>query len=73
VRYIKNIILSYIQKVKQEKYLPAEQHAMVIFDVFKGHRIEDVETVLKENNLVSVIVPSNCTVSSHWISVSTKP
>ena len=31
------------------------------FDVFKVHRVEDVETVLEENNVVSVIVPSNCT------------
>ena len=61
VRYITNIILPYVQKVKQEKCLPADQRALVIFDVFKGHKIEDVGTVLEENNLISVIVPSNCT------------
>ena len=41
--------------------LPADQRALVIFDVFKGHKIEDVGTVLEENNLISVIVPSNYT------------
>ena len=61
VRYITNIILPYVARVKEEKNLPADQPALVIFDVFCGHRVEDVETVLEDNKLLSVLVPSNCT------------
>ena len=61
VRYITNILLPYVARVKEEKNLPADQPALVIFDVFRGHRVEDVETVLEDNKLLSVLVPSNCT------------
>ena len=61
MRYITNIILPYVARVKEEKNLPADQPALVIFDVFRGHRVEDVETVLEDNKLLSVLVPSNCT------------
>ena len=61
VRYITNIILPYVARVKEKKNLPADQPALVIFDVFRGHRVEDVETVLEDNKLLSVLVPSNCT------------
>ena len=56
VRYITNVILPYVQQVKKEKSLPADQHALVIFDVFKGHTVEDVDTLLEENGLVKIIV-----------------
>ena len=55
------VILPYVQRIKKERNLPADQRTLVTFDVFKVHRVEDVETVLGENNVVSVIVPSNCT------------
>ena len=35
--------------------------AMVIFDTFKGHTGSEMESLLLENNIISVIVPSNCT------------
>ena len=47
VRYITNVILPYVAKVKEEKNLPAEQHALVIFDVFRGHTVQDVHTLLE--------------------------
>ena len=39
-----------------------EEHlAVVIFDAFKCHTGNKVESLLLENNIISVIVPSNCT------------
>ncbi len=35
--------------------------ALVIFDTFKGHKGEEMDSLLMENNILSVIVPSNCT------------
>ena len=34
---------------------------LVIFDTFKGHKGDEMESLLLENNILSVIVPSNCT------------
>ena len=35
--------------------------AMVIFDTFKGHTGSEMEYLLLENNIISAIVPNNCT------------
>ena len=35
--------------------------AVVLFDIFKGHSGGEIESLLLENNIISVIVPSNCT------------
>ena len=35
--------------------------ALVIFDVFRGHTGEAVKVLLNSNNIISVMVPSNCT------------
>ena len=35
--------------------------AVVIFDAFKGHTGSEMESLLLENNIISVTVPSNCT------------
>ena len=34
---------------------------LFIFDTFKGHKEDRMESLLLENNVLSVIVPSNCT------------
>ena len=47
VRYINSVVIPYVQKVKKEKSLPADQHALVIYDVFKGHCVDIVDTVLE--------------------------
>ena len=35
--------------------------ALVIYDTFKGHKGEDMDLVLLQNNIISVIVQANCT------------
>ena len=58
------IILPYVQKIKKERNVQADQRTLVIFDVFNRHRVEDVETVLEENNVVSVTSPAIALTSS---------
>ena len=60
IRYISNIILPYVHKVRSDLSSP-DQHGLVIFDVFRGHLVPEVDEVLEENKLLKVVVPSNCT------------
>ena len=60
LRFITHIIILYLQGVRNRNNTP-DQGALVIFDVFKGHMGEAVQTLLKENKIFRVVVPSNCT------------
>ena len=42
IRYIDNVLQPYFQKQKEMLNLPAEQKSLLIFDVFRAHRTEDV-------------------------------
>ena len=33
----------------------------MIFDVFRGHLVPEIDEILEENKLLKVLVPSNCT------------
>lgn len=35
--------------------------ALMIFETFKGHTNSEMRSLLSESNILSVIVPSNCT------------
>ena len=48
-------------KAREECGLTEKQIALVIYDVFKGHTREAAKTLLEHNNIVSVVVPANCT------------
>ena len=48
--------MSYMYMTKFEEHM-----AVVIFNTFKGHTGSKFESLLLENNVVSVIVPNNCT------------
>ena len=41
--------------------LPESHPAIFIYDAFRGHSGEEVQTLLSENHFISVKVPSNCT------------
>ena len=60
IRFVKNIILLYISTSWKDLGL-GEHMAVVIFDTFKGHTGSEMESLLLENNIISVIVPNNCT------------
>ena len=61
IRFITNIVLPYICATRKELGLAAEHMALVIFDSFKGHQGEEMKSLLLKNNILSVVVLSNCT------------
>ena len=61
IHFVKNIILPYICTTRKDLGLGEEHMAVVIFDTFKGHTGSEMESLLLENNIMSVLVPSNCT------------
>ena len=60
IRLIKNVIIPYIRSVRDESSAP-DQAALVIYDVFKGHMGEEVQSLLEDNKIFYVTVPNNCT------------
>ena len=61
VRYINTIIVPYVNSVRERMELAPNHPAIVMFDSFRGHKGNEVEDVLKENFLIPVPIPSNCT------------
>ena len=61
IRFITKIILPYICATRKDLGLAEEHMAVVIFDSFKGHQGEEMKLLLLRNNILSVVVPSNCT------------
>ena len=59
IKLIKEIIIPYIEKERISLKPPKTQHALLIMDVFRRQMIEDVLTVLKDNNIFLVRVPAN--------------
>ena len=41
--------------------MPGEQKSLLIFDVFRAHRTDDVLSHLEKNNILVIFVPANCT------------
>ena len=55
MRFISNVILPYVKAIRAKNNTP-DQRALVIFDVFKGHTGEAVQTLLEENHIFRVTV-----------------
>ena len=60
-RYIMNIPMSYLAQKRMEPNLAGDQHALLIFDNFKGQYTEAILKLLDENNISVVLIPPNCT------------
>ena len=60
-RYIINILLPYLAQKRMEHSLAADQHALLIFDNFKGQCTEAMLTLLDENHVSVILIPPNCT------------
>jgi hypothetical protein len=58
--YILNIIVPSVQKTRHENELPANQKALVIFDVFRGQTCQSTIDILGANDILFVHVPPNC-------------
>jgi len=57
-QYVKNIILPYFYRKRQELKLPP---AILIFDNFKAQCTKELLKFLDSNNIDVVLVPPNCT------------
>ena len=55
------MVIPYVNGKRKELKLNADHPALAIFDVFKGQCTERVFRMLEDNNILYVIVPSNCT------------
>ena len=60
-QFISNIVVPYAAGVGAQMELSHNHPAIVIYDAFRGHDGEELQTLLSENHLVSVRVPNNCT------------
>ena len=61
IKYIKSIIVPYIQEKRNDLGLPVSYPALVIFDEFTGQTTDEALGLLQENNILYVIVPPNTT------------
>ena len=61
IRFINTIIVPYVTSVRERMELPVEHPAIVMFDAFRGHKGSEIEDLLKENHVLPVPIPSNCT------------
>ena len=64
------ILFPYVKQKKKELGLPAEQTCLIIFDRFKAQCTATVLEALKENHILVVLVPPNCTNTLQLLDVS---
>ena len=60
-RYIEKIIIPFLIQKRQSLKLEETHPALAIFDGFRGQTTAVIQALLKANNIVSVLVPPNCT------------
>ena len=60
IKVIEEVVIPYIEKQRQELENP-NQAALLIMDVFRGQMTEEVTSLLHDNNVLLVRVPSNMT------------
>ena len=58
--YIEKVILPYFKQVRDKKGLPDTHPFLCIYNVFRGHKQDEVQTLMEENKILTVYVPSNC-------------
>ena len=61
LRYIRKVIVPYIEKTKEEMKLPSEQRALCILDNFTAQCTSDVNDLFECHGIDTVHVPANCT------------
>ena len=59
-KLLEEVVIPYIEKQRQELENP-NQAALLIMDVFRGQMTEEVTSLLHDNNILLVRVPSNMT------------
>ena len=60
-RYIEKIVIPFITQKREALELSNSHPALVLFDAFRGQTTSDIKQLLDENNIISVLIPPNCT------------
>ena len=61
IRLIADILVPYIEKVKEEKALPQSQKSLLVWDAFKTQSTPKVVDTLSSYGIESAMVPKNMT------------
>ena len=61
IEHLEKIVFPFVVEKRKELSLPDEQNAILVFDVFKGQKTERVQSLIADNNCISVFVPANMT------------
>ena len=61
IRLIEDVLVPYIEKVKEEKFLPPSQKSLLLWDAFKAQSTPKVMDILSSYGIESVMVPRNMT------------
>ena len=61
LRYLDKVFIPYVERRHQEAGFPPTQKALLLFDVFRGHKVQSVLTKLDEANIDHIFFPPNCT------------
>lgn len=69
-RYLHTVMVPYISAQRKELLLPSSQHALVIFDGFRGQNTPEFLALLEKNNISFVTIPPNCTDKLQTLDIS---
>ena len=61
IELLEKVVFPFVVEKRKELSLPDEQKAILVFDVFKGQETERVQSLIADNNCISVFVPANMT------------
>ena len=61
IRLIEDVLVPYIEEVKEEKFLPPSQKSLLLWDAFKAQSTPKVMDILSSYGIESVMVPRNMT------------
>lgn len=61
IRYNEQVLLPWVEQTREKLGLPKTQKALIILDVYKAHRTENMIQSFRNYNFDIVFVPGNCT------------
>ena len=61
IEHLEKVVFPFVVEKRKELSLPDEKKAILVFDVFKGQKTERVQSLIADNNCISVFVPANMT------------
>lgn len=60
-RYIENITVPFVDNKRESLKLKKSHPALAIIDCFRGQTTQGILGLLKEKNIITVMVPPSCT------------